>query len=189
LKPDCVPQTDGGRMGSACANTLENVWRLTSENDQAKPDLFSRLACSTLLSKILATFRLSGVVLDRGLSFYTQVVPELVALHRLSVLPRLPVSFARLSKSIKLSSHCQALFTFASRPLKLTVGGMFLACESQPACRMNVPLRGVALRKISKSDQQTTLEPLGLTGDTLLGLAMACSLMVSLQGFRGSRLT
>jgi hypothetical protein len=66
LKPDCVPHTDGGRMGSACANTLENVWRLTCENDQAKLDLFSRLACSTLLSKILATFRLSGVVLDRG---------------------------------------------------------------------------------------------------------------------------
>ena len=53
LKPDCVPHTDGGRMGSACANTLENVWRLTCENDQAKLDLFSRLACSTLLSKIL----------------------------------------------------------------------------------------------------------------------------------------
>jgi hypothetical protein len=122
LKPDCVPQTDGGRMGSACADTLENVWRLTCENDQAKPDLFSRLACSTLLSKILATVRLSGVVLDRGPSFYTQVVPELVALHRLSVLPRLPVPFARLFKSINLSSRCQTLFTSASRPLKLIVG-------------------------------------------------------------------
>ena len=42
---------------------------------------------------------------------------------------------------------------------------VLLACESQPAYRMNVPLKVVALRKISKSDQQTTLEPLGLTGD------------------------
>ena len=36
--------------------------RLTCENDQAKLDRFSRLACSTLLSKILTTFRLSGAV-------------------------------------------------------------------------------------------------------------------------------
>jgi hypothetical protein len=33
-----------------------------------------------------------------------------------------------------------------------------------------------AQRKISKSDQQNMPEPLGLAGDKLLGLAMACSL-------------
>jgi hypothetical protein len=35
---------------------------------------------------------------------------------------------------------------------------------------------GVAQRKISKIDRQNIPEPLGLTGDKLLGLAMACSL-------------
>jgi hypothetical protein len=36
--------------------------------------------------------------------------------------------------------------------------------------------RGVAQRKISKIDQQNMPEPLGLAGEKLLGLAMACSL-------------
>jgi len=51
---------------------------LPCENDQAKLDHFSRLACSTNLSKILSTFRLSGAVLDRGPGF-RQGVLELVA--------------------------------------------------------------------------------------------------------------
>ena len=71
---------------------------------------------------------------------------------------------ARLSKFTRLSSHCQALFKFASRPLNSLLAGV-PRLRSQPAHRMNVPLRVVALRKISKSDQQTTPEPLGLTGD------------------------
>ena len=78
LKPDRFPQTDGGRMGSACADTLENVWRLTCENDQAKPDLFSRLACSTLLSKILTTLRLSGAVWIEAQAFTLRLSPNLL---------------------------------------------------------------------------------------------------------------
>jgi hypothetical protein len=39
---------------------------LPCESDQAKLDHFSRLACSTNLSKILPAVRLSGAVLDRG---------------------------------------------------------------------------------------------------------------------------
>jgi hypothetical protein len=51
---------------------------LPCENDQTKLDHFSRLACSTLLSKILAAVRLSGAVLDRGPSYYTQVSSNLL---------------------------------------------------------------------------------------------------------------
>jgi hypothetical protein len=50
------------------------------------------------------------------------------------------------------------------------------------------PFRDVAQRKISKSDQQKTPEPLGLAGVELPGLAMACSLRDSLQGFRDAPL-
>jgi hypothetical protein len=46
LKPDCFPCTDGGQTGSAASRARKARCNY-SENDQAKPDLFSRLACST----------------------------------------------------------------------------------------------------------------------------------------------
>jgi hypothetical protein len=52
---------------------------LPCENDQAKLDHISRLACSTNLSKILKADRLSGAFLDRGPGFHRGVL-ELVAL-------------------------------------------------------------------------------------------------------------
>ncbi len=66
-------------MGSAAPHA-RNVRRLFSENDQAKPDLFSRLACSTLLSKILEAIRLSGALLDRGPGCYARVSSNLMRL-------------------------------------------------------------------------------------------------------------
>jgi hypothetical protein len=70
-----------------------------SENDQAKPDLFSRLACSTLLSKILATLRLSGAVWIEAW-LLRQVVLELVALAGFAVQLRLPAFLREPFKSI-----------------------------------------------------------------------------------------
>ena len=67
LKPDVLPSLTEVRDGSTasahlflrtgCAQIL-----LPCENDQAKLDPFSRLACSTNLSKILPADRLSGAV-------------------------------------------------------------------------------------------------------------------------------
>jgi hypothetical protein len=74
-------------------------------------------------------------------------------------------------------------------PLKLDVGGYSLDREVSTGREGEVPFRGVAQRKISKSDQQKMPEPIRLAGDNLPGLAMACSLRDSLQGFRGYCLT
>ena len=51
---------------------------LPCENDQAKLDLFSRLACSTNLSKILWSRPPERAPLDRGPGFHRGVL-ELVA--------------------------------------------------------------------------------------------------------------
>ena len=52
LKPDVNPSLTEVRLGLT-ASALKAQTCLPCENDQAKLDLFSRLACSTLLSKIL----------------------------------------------------------------------------------------------------------------------------------------
>ena len=52
LKPD-VEFSDGGQRILDCARAITAQGTLPCENDQAKLDRFSRLARSTLLSKIL----------------------------------------------------------------------------------------------------------------------------------------
>ena len=69
-----------------------------------------------------------------------------------------------LSKLTELSSSCQARSFLCWRPLKLVVGGRSPRANFDRPRREN-PIQNVALRKISKSDQQTAPEPLGLTGD------------------------
>jgi len=69
LKPD----VSTSRRRSVCFDGICALFRRTGcaqillpcENDQAKLDPFSRLACSTNLSKILARVRLSGLVGSR----------------------------------------------------------------------------------------------------------------------------
>ena len=51
LKPDAIP-VDGGQHGLAVPQASQLQGTLPCENDQAKPDRFSRLARSTNLSKI-----------------------------------------------------------------------------------------------------------------------------------------
>jgi hypothetical protein len=69
---------------------------------------------------------------------------------------------------------------------------MLAGCSSEAVFdllgREEVPFGSVAQRKISKSDQQNAPEPFGLAGVELPGLAMACSLWDSLQGFRDAPL-
>src|ERR1035438_3412482 len=95
---------------------------LPCENDQAKPDPFSRLARSTNLSKILTAYRLSGPFGSRPRLLH-QGVLELVALTENCVLQH-PSAFLREpSKPIELSSSCQAQSFSRLRPLKHDVGG------------------------------------------------------------------
>src|SRR5579872_1388407 len=58
--------TDGGRWDRPC-HRPESRDTLPCENDQAKPDRFSRLARSTLLSKILESGPPKRCPWDRGL--------------------------------------------------------------------------------------------------------------------------
>ena len=162
---------------------------LPCENDQAKPDRISRLARSTNLSKILLSYPPERSPLGSRPRLLRQGVLELVALTDFCTSLHLPAFLREPSKVIELSPPCQAHSPFRPRPLKLVVGGSFPSCEIRPAERRDVPFRGVAQRKISKSDQKNAPEPLRLAGDELLGRAMACSLWDSLQGFRGTCLT
>jgi hypothetical protein len=132
LKPDCFPYTDGGRIGSAASRARKRTMQF-SENDQAKPDLFSRLACSTLLSKILESLPPERRPFGSRPGCYTRLSSNLL---------RSPVRFQSSSpvflrepfKHIELCRLCQRLISFfRPRPFQLTVGGMFLACEfNQP---------------------------------------------------------
>lgn len=131
--------------------------RLPCEIDQAKLDRISRLACSTNLSKILAAFRLSGAVLDRGPDL-RQGVLELVAPANSAldfyVQPRSSAFLRELFKTIGVLLHCQADSFCSLQPLQLTVGGDSGRAIHQPG-RFN-PSQKIAQRKISKIDQRAT---------------------------------
>jgi hypothetical protein len=141
-----------------------------------------------ICQRSLRLVRLSGPFGSRPRPL-RQGVLELVALADFCLLQHPPAFLREPSKLIELSPSCQARPIFAPRPLKLDVGGRFLGCDLRPAGKGAIPFRNVAQRKISKSDQQNAPEPMGLAGAELPGLAMACSLWDSLQGFRGACLT
>jgi len=73
---------------------------------------------------------------------------------------------------------------FRQRPLKLVVGGRSSLAKST-GWQWKIPLKQRRTAQNIKDDRRNSSEPLGLTGDNLLGLAMACSLRDSQQGFRG----
>jgi len=62
LKPSCRPLRRRSKKDRLVRASLRRTSFLPCENDQAKPDRLSRLARSTLLSKILMADRLSGAV-------------------------------------------------------------------------------------------------------------------------------
>ena len=78
------PHSDGGqnRFDCARASTREGRGTLPCENDQAKPDLFSRLACSTKLSKILESGPPERRPFGSRPGLLRQGVLELVALRQ-----------------------------------------------------------------------------------------------------------
>ena len=139
-------------MAATRANTLENVRRLTCENDQAELDLFSRLACSTLLSKILTALRLSGAVWIEARTVRSGC-PRTCCACCSCVSPHSAAFLRELFKLIELSSLCQALSFLYSRPLKLDVGGHSSNADFDPLTG-RVPFKKIAQRKISKIDQR-----------------------------------
>ena len=138
---------------------------LPCENDQAKLDHFSRLACSTNLSKILE----SGPPERRPFWIEAQACAKVS-----SNLLRSPISVyenssrrfcANLLKLPDFDFHVNVVFLPGSSFINNLKTG-----TTQPMKPR------FALRKISNSNQTNSPEPLGLAGDQLLGRAMACSL-------------
>jgi hypothetical protein len=149
-------------IDGACASLHESLRRrgctqalLPCENDQAKPDHISRLACSTNLSKILAADRLSGAVLDRGPGLRRGVLELVCACQICS-----ESSYRRFLREpfevIELSSSSQSVL---DRPKE-----------------ENCPQKFRAAQNIKERPAKYPPEPIGLAGDELLGPAMACSL-------------
>jgi hypothetical protein len=132
----------------------------------------------------LRYIRLSGSLLDRGPAFRLSCPrtccarPEMLTEHQRTFL-REP------SKHIELPSRCQAQSFSSPKAVQLTVGGLSSLANSDLPDTEKFPLKSLALRKISNIDQQTTPEPLVAHRSFLLGLAIACSLWDSLQGFQG----
>ena len=108
---------------------------LPCENDQAKPDRFSRLARSTLLSKILTVHRLSGTVLDRGPGFVAGGVLELIAQPAL-YLEALAGVFARTFQDYRTSDFVSTLESQRIKPvntreLQIISSAISIVCGEQ----------------------------------------------------------
>ncbi len=141
---------------------------LPCENDQAKPDSFSRLARSTNLSKILASIRLSGLVGSRP-RLLRRGVLELVAHNGMCI--------------------CMHTSSFLREPFK-HIEVRFLCQPRSPVERggtWKVTRCARYQRTTSKacSKRQEILEPLGFTGELAPG---SCNGLFSLGiPYRGSR--
>ena len=118
LKPDVLPSLTEVRVGSTasahlfrrtgCAQIL-----LPCENDQAKLDPFSRLACSTNLSKILSSYRLSGLVGSRP-RLLRRGVLELVCAFRYVHFYTHIVIFARTFQTYRTCLFVSSLYLYSS---------------------------------------------------------------------------
>jgi hypothetical protein len=176
-------------MTAACDAHPKICSALPCENDQAKPDLFSRLARSTNCQRSLRRFRLSGVLLDRGPGCYARVSPNLLR----SLVSRFDRVFRRFC------ANFLNLQDFHNR-VKL---GPFLCRGRSNSLLAVVPRLQISTGRYRERPHSETsrsaqyqratdkvrLNPFGLTGEYLLGLAMACSLRVSQQRSRGACLT
>jgi hypothetical protein len=123
--------------------------------------------------------------LDRGPSCYAGVSSNLL---RSPILAFNRIDRRFCANPLKLSEFCLHVklnLPFAQgRPISLLAVGSSLRISTGREGK--IPFRGAAQRKISKSDQQKhTRAARARRRYQLLGLAMACSLRDSLQGFQG----
>ena len=109
---------------------------LPCENDQAKPDRFSRLARSTNLSKILESIRLSGPFQDRGPGCDAGVSSNLLRSPKVA-------SYSLIRR------FCANLLKLSKFQLQVKLNLIFLTGRKE-----EIPFQSFALRKISNNDQQ-----------------------------------
>jgi hypothetical protein len=121
LKPVVVLHLTEVREGSTASAHLfrrRGCMRmlLPCENDQAKLDHISRLACSTNLSKILEGDPPERTLLDRGPGCDARVSSNLLRRLDFCVLPHPPPFLREPSKPIELRRSCQGLFFKPTQP-------------------------------------------------------------------------
>jgi hypothetical protein len=121
LKPDVLPSRRRSEMVRRCLRFGAQAL-LPCENDQAKLDPFSRLACSTNLSKILTAYPPERAVWIEAMGL-TPRCPRTCCACQICVLRHSSAFLREPFKLIELSSSCQAQSFPRSRPLKLVVGG------------------------------------------------------------------
>ena len=114
LKPSCRPLRRRSEKDRLVRASLRRTSYLPCENDQAKPDRLSRLARSTLLSKILMTDRLSGVAWIEARTV-TSGCPRTYCANQIRI-PLQALAFLREpSKPIEVPMLCQAVIPWESR--------------------------------------------------------------------------
>ena len=129
---------------------------LPCENDQAKPDRISRLARSTNLSKILAAFRLSGALLDRGPGCYAGVSSNLLRSPDMRLTACAGI-FARTFQSYRtFASLSSSISIFArGRPNLLSADRSSAANSDLPGSRASIQRHRTA-RNIKERPEKRT---------------------------------
>ena len=140
---------DGGRRDRPRLRP-ESPDALPCENDQAKPDRFSRLARSTLLSKILTTLRLSGAVWIEAQSITTEC-PRTCCACRFSTCQRAAAFLREPFKVIEVRISCQHAILRGSSSSTWIQNGMF---SSLPLRRASIWLG----EKTASSPSQRTAQ-------------------------------
>ncbi len=105
---------------------------LTYENNQAKPDFFSRLARSTICQRSLRTYRLGGALLDRGPDCVARIVLELVAPALTAFSDSLNRFCANLLNLSNFHLPVKPGRSHRLRPLDHNIGGR--SSQPAPAC-------------------------------------------------------
>ena len=182
---------DGGRRDRPRLRP-ESPDALPCENDQAKPDRFSRLARSTLLSKILTTLRLSGAVWIEAQSVKTEC-PRTCCAYQIHACRRALAFLREPSNPIEVPISCQGGILWESSlqiPLQSgTIATQFPIEASICLASQNSFAKAAHSANSQRATDIKCLAPQRRTkGRTFRVMQWVCSLRDSLQG-SGERLT
>jgi hypothetical protein len=179
------PQSDGGQISSTVPALSQR--RASYLVRMIKPNLITShdWHVQPICQRSLWAIRLSGALLDRGPSCYAGVSSNLLRTS-ISAFFRIRRCFcANLLNLSNFHLSVKLYYFLRLRPHKLVVGGCSSIAITSCRKRKFRSETSHCAQNLSKNGQQSSLEPLGLTGDNLLGRAMACSLRDSQQGLKG----
>jgi len=181
LKPDAFP-VDGGQAGLAVsAHKIADT--LPCENDQAKPDRISRLARSTILSKILESTPPERRPFGSRPKQHRLGCPRTCCARRFLRLTALTGAFC--ANLLKVSNFAFPVKPDLLRPRAAPTTMLAVIPRPRKPARRQAPYKSYAQRKISKIDQRNRPSLWGSRELNSRVLQWFCSLWDSLQGLRG----